>query len=518
MLPVIISFILFFISRVFFINSTGVFFDSAEYIGIFNVKNYLQAIAFGHFPPHAGYNLLFWPIFNISQYLHFNGAYVVVVVQIILSFISLMCFYYVITYVTDKKTGIYASILSSLIPIIWIITVTVMMENAYITYFFVSLWLLIKYLKNKTNPYLLYLSCIVFGLGVITQTFVVLWAPLYLWIVFLDNKKECLKICAFLVLCVFIMSAINILFISREIAMSPQYTFRQFYLSKGSEFAYLPLSPKGFLVFMRNFLIPLYSNNTIVLTAISFVSLCVLFFKKRSVFVLGVLWILPAMYANQWWDALLPGRHAILASFGIAFLTAYLFRNKPIVIFLIGMYLLWVSIPTLYLLRLQIPYLEEAQLVSTLPKNSLLLESHFARPQVQATIKNTTIYVNEPGWPMGTLPLIIETYLHAHRDVFVSSAALSEPYGLYTGPYVHSLTLSYTDPYVLQPDLSHFTLREYKTISKNDNIILYQIVSDKKAPYPFVLKLVDSNRRINYYDPFSFIERSLDVTFRKEGI
>ena len=126
-------------------------------------------------------------------------------------------------------------------------------------------------------------------------------------------------------------------------------------------------------------------------------------------------------------------------------------REKNILYFLfIICYIVWVSVPALTLLKKPIPYLEEAQYVATLPKQSFIIESHFARPQVQKTIKGTPFYVNEPGYDVDTLDKKINTYLAEKKPIFISSAALSEPYGLYSGPYLHNITLSYEFPFLLQ--------------------------------------------------------------------
>src|SRR6266568_2136524 len=148
---IILCFILFFLSRIFFINAGGVFFDSDEYLHLFSLSNFLQAIVMGHAPPHEGYILLFWPIYHLSQFFHANAAYAVILVQIILSFFTLLFFYYSIKYIIDKKTALYTAIIASLIPLFWIINVTLMMENAYVFFFFLSLFLLTKFLTTKKN-------------------------------------------------------------------------------------------------------------------------------------------------------------------------------------------------------------------------------------------------------------------------------------------------------------------------------------------------------------------------------
>ena len=134
---------------------------------------------------------------------------------------------------------------------------------------------------------------------------------------------------------------------------------------------------------MRNFIIPLIRNNTSLIVIVSCISLIFLFKKNKKLFFIGLFWILPAAIANQWWDSLLNGRHALIASFGLAFLTAYLIRRRLIFIVLVIIYLAFISVPILNLLKKPIPYLQEADAVKLLPKDSFLIESHFARSQIQ---------------------------------------------------------------------------------------------------------------------------------------
>ena len=81
------------------------------------------------------------------------------------------------------------------------------------------------------------------------------------------------------------------------------------------------------------------------------------------------------------------GRYSILAGFGIAFLTAVILnKSRKYIPFLI-LYLLLISIPTMNLLRNNIPYIREISFVKNLPENSLFVESHFALPQLEYCCK-----------------------------------------------------------------------------------------------------------------------------------
>jgi len=513
---VIILFLIFFLSRFFFINSNAVFFDSGEYLNLFANSNYLLAIALGHFPPHEGYILLFWPIYQFAQLLHANGALAVILFQIFFSFLTLFFFYKFIQYIADEKTALYASIIASLTPLFWIINVTVMMENAYAFFFFFSLYLLTVYLKKTKKGYLLHESLFFLILAVLTQPIIIFWTPLYLCIVFIKKKKMLKKIFVFFVIYVVVLLSLNILFIATILRLAPLTVFHDLYLSKGGEVAELNFTLKGFLVAMRNFIVPLLQNNTILITLLTLISLIISFRTNKKIFFIGLFFILPAFYANQWWDSLLNGRHALITGFGIAFLTAYLLKKIQkgnIYFFLLITYLLFVSLPALNLLKKPIPYLEDAQFATTLPKNSLFIESHFARPQVQATVTGKAFYVNEPGYSTKLLTREIDIYLAKKKPIFITSAAISEPYGLYSGPYLHNVTLSYKNPFQLTPILVNYKVVQYKIINVEDNLLIYKIIAKKKSSYLPVKNMKNSYRRLDYADPFWQITWWLETHF-----
>jgi hypothetical protein len=497
----ILFFALFFLSRILFINTGDVFFDSGENIDLFGYSNYFQALISGHFPPHEGYIMIFWPVFQLAKSFSTNPVVFVILGQIIMASIAVFCFYKVITFITDKKTAFASSVIVSLLPLFWITNVTIMMEIGYISFFFFSFYLLIKYLTVPKKLVYLHLAAACFVLSFITHMLIVLWLPLLLAVVFYKKKDELLKI--FITFCLYLgfASILNVLFISVVSKESIPAVFTHLYLSKGNELSYLPLNFQGFLIAMRNFLLPLLRNNTSLVVILGFLSLILLFRNNKKLFIFGLLWVLPSLYTNQWWDSLLNGRHALITSFGFAFLTAYLIRNKLAYSFLVLVYLLFVSIPILSLVNKPIPYFQQAEFVKSLPKDSLLIETHFAKPQVERTFQGKLLAVNDPLTGRETIQKEIDAYLANKKPIFISSGALSEPYGLYSGPYLHNITLSYTKSFEMEPVITDYSLEIYKIIDADDNLLLYKIVSSEDSPYPNIKRLKDSHRRLDYYDP-----------------
>ena len=214
-----------------------------------------------------------------------------------------------------------------------------------------------------------------------------------------------------------------------------------------------------------------------------------------------MLWTIPAFIANQWWDSVLFGRYAILSTFGLAVTTAYFLRNRKKILLAILAYMFIVSFPSLTLLISSIPYIQEANAIQNLPKGNLLIESHFARPQIEGANNGKIFFVSDIS-QLESLEKLIYSSLVARNRIFISSQALSEPYGVYSGPYLHTLSLSYRYDFTIKSTIEKFTLQKYKDVDIKSNLIIYEIISSSPSAYPQISRLDKNRRRIDYYDLF----------------
>lgn len=492
----------FFLSRLPFINSSAVFFDSGEYLSLFAKSNFFQALYTGHFPLHIGYIIFGWPVWHLAKLLNINPGSTVILGQILLQTLAVYCLYYFISYISDRKIALISALIISLVPLFWITNEAIMMENAYVPFFCFSLYFLAKYLK-KGKDWSLHLSAFFLTFTILTHLLVVLWIPFYLSVVFIKSRKVFYHTLTILVFYLVSFSLLNIFMISTFTGIAPSRVATYLYLSKQQEFALSNPSIHIFLVSIKNLVILLFTNFSGILVIIGTISVFKELRKKSKIAVPALLWIIPAYITSQFWDSLLPGRHNLIAAFGFSFLAAIFLKNKPRLIPLVFLYLLLISLPTVNLLNKTVPYLEEAKFVSALPVDSLLIETHFAKPQVESTFKGKVMAVNQSGSENFVIDRKIKENLNKNKPIFISSGALLEPYGLYSGPYLHALTLSYLHGFQLKDLATKYTLKPYKTINSTDNLYLYQLISDKPSPYPEIIKLRNSKRRIDFYDPIS---------------
>lgn len=490
---------LFFISRIAFLNGSAVFFDSPEYISRLSQSSLLNALLRGHWPYHFGYIFLFWPIAKLSQLFFHDLISLVLITQIFLAFFGVLWFYKTLEILKDKTTALKSSVIISLLPLFWITNSTIMVETAYITFFLGALYYFVLYLKKGIKNTLI-LSLSLFALAYFTNSVVLLWLPLFFVLQTGQKTKQNFKPFILIAIAIFLSLILEGYLISLYGGKSILSTLFGVYSSKNHEFAQLPLSFYGGLVYLRNFIIPLLRNNTILIVLLALTGLLKTFKKDKRFFWLGFFWIAPALITNQWSDSLFYGRQGLISSFGLVFLVSFSVQRRWFALLIF--YLLLTSLPALALLRQTIPYLEEAKMTEDLPKESILFETHFARPQVEQVYKGRAIYVNEPGGEVNPRKTIEEA-LTRNAPVFISAQALSEPYGLYTGPYLHTLGLSYKRDYDLKSLLSNFELKLYKEANLKDNIALYTVIAKKKSPYPPINRMYDSKRRIDFTDPIT---------------
>jgi len=494
----------FFISRLFFLNAGPVFFDSPAYLRRFADPSLFHALRDAHFPLHVGYIFFGWPLYSLASNYFKNPEFAIILFQIFLWIFASYSFYnLVLLLVKNKKTALFSLIYFSLTPLLWVTQVTIMMDSLYVALFIIAWYLYMKgsEANNYTIRYYTFASFILlFSLLTHFAGFVFFPALIFSVIFFGNQKNKRTRILffAFLSGSVLLYVISNIIFMGVRIYAEGIYGL---YHDK----AQLTFGFHSVLVFLRNAFIPVLRSNTVLLSLIAFLGLVIQFRKNLKLFMLGFLIMAPMLFINQWWDSLLMGRHALLGTIGIAMFGAIFVTTRPRVVIVSYLYLFIAVIPALLLLRSPIPYVQIQNDYAKIPGNSLYIESHFVRPQIQMKQHTEVVFIDEPGWNSPLLTERIDQALDGGRKVFVSSQALSEPYGLYSGPYLHPISLSYKKEFILFEELQgRYSVKEFSVINKKDNLILYEINKKdffNKSIYPSVPSLIQSRRRIDYYDP-----------------
>jgi len=493
---------IFVLSRIFFINPLPVFFDSPEYLMRFSNPNYFQAIASGHLPFHSAYIMLLWPVFHAANFFNINPSFAVIFAQIIFSAITIYCFYRLIEIIVNKKIAIIATIISALMPVYWIVNVSIMTESTCVNFFIISVYFIAKYLKSKFHLIYLTLGLVSFSLAILTNPLAILWTPLLLSIAYLLRKDKFFNIFLSTILTIISAIIINSLLISSAFNISLLNGISQYLF--GIDIKLMPnvTSFLSILRFIRNIFMQILQDSTSIVFILSIISLIKIFKENKKLFVVAALWILPIIITSQWYDPLLFGRHGLIAGFGFAFLAGIFLEKRKILLLVTIGYMLIVSLPALMLLRQPTPYLQTQKLVKMLPKG-LLIESHFARPQVEGNYSGKIIFVNEPGWSKENLKKAIDTYLNNKKPIFITSQALSDPYGIYSGPFLYPLSLSYAKRFELKDIITSYSTAKYLTVNESAGLMIYEIASKERSKYPNIPILTNNRHRIDYFDPIT---------------
>lgn len=501
---------LFILSRLIFINPLPVFFDSPEYLSRFSNPNYLQAIISGHIPYHISYVALFWPIFQIASFFYTTPSLIIIIAQIIFSTIAIYCTFLFVRIITNKNTAFLTTLFGASLPLYWITNVSIMQECTYVNFFLISLFFITAYAKKKNNSIpCLVIGFISLGLSLLTHPVIILWLPFLLSVIYFLDKEKVPVVFFVITIATFLAILVNGLFVAISLQISLPSGIHK-YLSPETNILPNISSLLMILRFIRNGFSPILQNTSVIIFIITMISLIKTFKINKKLFILAFLWISPSLISNQWFNPLLSGRHAIIAEFGFAFLLALYFEKRKISSLLILVYILIVFLPALILLRQPIPYLTEQKFIQTLPKG-LLIDSHFARPQIQRNYNGIIYFVNEPS-ENKKLGKIIDEYLINKIPVFITSQALSDPYGLYSGPFLLPLSLSYMGKFELGNIMSSYSIKKYAIIDEDAGLILYNIVLKKTSKYPNIPVLKYNRRQINYFDPINrlwfFVERA----------
>ena len=494
---------LFWLSRVYFWNWGEVMFDSKEYLERWASNSLGQAIISGHPPLHSGYVFTFWPVFALFKSLKLDPAVGVLLGQTILAFLTVIFFYKIVVLLKNEVVALRAAVLLSILPIFWLVNEVIMMETTYLCFWTISYYYLLRFTDKKGKDIKnLALASTFWILAFLTHTVVIMWMPLFLVTVWIRRPSSLRVFLAVGFMTLLIASSINAYFLALGSDSSFAYGWYLLYGAKFNEHAHFTSLILGVLRYVRNWLMPLGYNNTWLLLTIALVSLVKVLIKDKKQAILILAWFLPSLVTNQWWDSLLFGRHALIASLALVIVVSETLSGRWFK--LLSVSVLVIALSGISLLKRPIPYLKLAAAVKDLPQNGLYIESHFARPQVDGVYQGKTIFVDEPGWDLAALPNEINKYLTSDRVVMISAQALSEPYGLFCGPVLHNLSLSYKNPLILTELSKQYRFEKRVSLNPEINLEIYQVYKGE-GNQPKIKILQNSNRRLDYLDPLRWI-------------
>lgn len=541
--------LVFFVTRLWVLNRSDVWFDSPEYIRRISDPSLWHALIDGHVPLHAGYVLFGWPIEKLF------GMSGVVVGQIGLGFLGLVALYQVVNVLFDKKTARLSVILFSLLPIVWVSQTTIMMESVYVPMFFLGWWLtlrsddkndgcfLFELVKNLSRNLHLNFSTawktrlarrrkkarlvrcaektfqptplvglLFLAWAFLAHTVILLWLPLVIWSVWKVQSKNLPEILTGLTTGLGLAVVINGWLIAEATDASLVSGVRQLFFAKLSDKADLGFDLVSIGRMVRNVAVPIYVHMGILTTLMSVYGLirfaipaklslalvktvtnksylgfrkkqevlkildkttCCLYRNDVKTLVTIFLWLFSILIVAQWWD-FFSGRHLLIGFAGLSVVVAMVVKEKVWMQVGLVVYLLVMSLPAVFLLRSPTPYQLLRNEVKKLPKDSLVIASHFAKPHYKIIDGVNFMFVNQVGVSGKEIKEDVEQALKEERWVLVTSTALSEPYGQFSGPFVHPLGLSYRNEVILRKKFANLSVSKIKTIDAE--LVIYEVV------------------------------------------
>lgn len=509
---------LFLLSRIPFINHQLLFMDSQEYLSRLSNPDLLQGLIQGHLPLHPGFILLLWPVVQISNLLDLNPILAIKISNCFFALVSLIIFYCLARTFFTKKSVDFATTCIALTPMFWISNLAILTESAYILFFLIALYAAQKYLISSKMRWLIAVM-LSLGLAYSIHQIIVIFLPAFSLL--LLNKKSLLtgKKLLSLALTIFLGLLVSNSFLACLYVLRGYPLNQAFVLTitgKAADRAQLSFSLLGLARISRNWLILLLRSfsNLFVISAI--LGWFYLHKRKGKVALVLALWFLPSFIAAQWWDGLLMGRYLLISVFPMALSAAIFFEKSQILRSLLFLTLIITSIGAVWLLNQPLPARLVQASINKLPQNGLLIESHFFRPWLNYAGK--LMLVNEPNTPQN-FQEEVEHHLGNNQPVFITSQALADPYGVYTGPFIHPLSLSYFQSPKLNSFKKNYHLSAVATPSAQDHLAIYQIMN--QPPHSEIQIQTVSlwhRRRLDFFDPLSQLWFLITKTFKIDKI
>jgi len=407
-----VVFLVILLSRILLPSISPAFFDSPEYLRLFENANFFDSLRQVHNPIHPLFLLVFW-LFNkvplgttLLRAEFLNG---------ILGFLTMVVIYKI-------SRSLIVTVFIAFLPYFWLSQVNLLYEPLLIF----LLGLSVYYLKN------IRLAALFFALAFLVSTTALIYLlPLLAWIWIKQPKKipaAILTLSVYLLACGLIYSLIT----------SPAGLF----LNANSPLNKMMI--KGWLFFprvVRNMVVIYFNYLTIPLGLV-----CLWLGLRKKNLVLLLAWLVAFFLANSIWHAGMFGR----LSLGLTILPVFLISQIKNRFFLAGLFLLLLvqSIKLVVPYHFQeIPYWQEKKAVANLAGDPLLIISNYEEPYLQG--KFNYLVLNSPQTDEIKIRAAIVEAKNHQRTVLITPQAVTTPYFQYDGLSFHLLSQGQNHPETL---------------------------------------------------------------------
>jgi len=464
-------FLLIFLSRLFFLSISPSFYDSVEYLRLFESLSLLDSLKEAHLPIHPIFIALGW-LFNR---INLGGVlFTTEVLNSILGLLFLIFFFLFLSQITERKKALTLTAILAFIPPFWLSQINVLYEPLLGLFLMASFYFIFRYQQTLKLSFL-HLAALFFSLSFLVS----LTALPYLiffggFAAFFLNKKI-FKV-AFLFFVYLLPSFLIYGFILKLKGLP---------INEGLAFLFLSnnilekISQEGWLFFLRGFRnswLIFSSFLTFPLSILTiFLALKQFFSANNQTRAIIIFWGICFFLLNSYWHAGMFGRLSLFLIIPPLILLLKIKSSR--FLFLILTFIIFVSFLQIFPYRLKkVPNFQEREYFKeNYYSNPLMIISNYEEPYLIEY--GEALILNSPKTDLSEYSKRIKEALLKGRLVFITSQAISTPYFQFDGMKYHILSRRKNHPETqgekLIKNCQLLAVKEWK----NFNLKVYRILS-----------------------------------------
>lgn len=427
-------FLLIFLSRVLLLSISPSFFDSIEYIRLFNSPALIEALKQVHYPVHPLWITVGWlfnkiPISTTLFKIEFLNA--------VLGTICCFLIYKIAQEFTEKNKAILITLICAFTPYFWLSQINVLYEPLLGVLLLGAFWLLSERKerfkgrdKGGIKGKLGVIAAGIFFAGAVLVSPTALVYLIFLAGVLLKRKRGLGLLGGLAILGGVILSILSYLSILKLRGVPAREIFAV--LSAGNSIL-AKVSAEGIMFFVRgarNSLVVYFNYLTVPVGGI-LSCLSILSFLRKKNRLLIICWLITFFLLNTVWHAGMFGRLSLFLTLIPIFLLAKIksmFLLKLIAVFLI----IFSSFKVFPYHFQKIPDVLEKEYLQEIGGNTLLIMSNFEEPYLKETVAEYRV-LNSPKTNIEEIEGWLKEKLKKGETVLITSQAISAPYFQYDG-------------------------------------------------------------------------------------
>lgn len=407
----LIIFLIIFVAEFLTTPVNTLFYDQVEYLEIVSTHNFWQVLSLGHFPIHPFFQSFFWITSRITI-----PNYTALIFGIFTSILM----YMICRKIFRRKYFWIPCVIFLLFPGIWILNTNLLIQSMLLCFYLLAIYL---FLDNR----LLLFSLTVFILMGIDLD-AIYWIPSIFLLPYLLKKEVKLdnrKILRFVKAALFSVF-LSILF----------YGFIYIFVRKeltGTGEQFFSYASSGIIRIVRNIWVS-FINNFGSITAFVLLFLLLKYVRSKTELICWGIFILLVSFGGGFWAGDLMMRRIAFAGVILAIVIYKYLGNKAALLILFLIPITGFNAALYYKNLSDMPLLEMQQRINALPKNQVLISSHYYFPFIH--------YDGKILWFESDNTNQVEDVLKGGTRVFITKESITAPYLLVVGNNYHITSLN----------------------------------------------------------------------------